>query len=327
VRGKALIHFFVDTASRYPAHEQIKEQVRMALAFGELQPGDTLPSIRELGTELDIGPAIVRRAYEELARAGILTISRSRRVVVNRELQYGGYREASKEQVRKLAEQVLKQVLKLGIHPQSFALYLQHRLRQAKSSENLILFGECNRVQAEQFAADISQAWGVPVRGMDFDSLRRLPQTATRETRYLCTVPFHYEEACRIARKHKLKVVTVSVHWDQEVLDRIASLKPGNRIALVFRKRDHEEYGRLFVRQIEGLFPNSGLHFGALALEDIEPINEWLERGEWQLLFFSNRIWDELPESVRSRPDVETPTLRADPVSLEKARLEVGILS
>ena len=322
-----MIHFFVDTASRYPAHEQIKEQVRMALAFGELKPGDTLPSIRELGTELDIGPAIVRRAYEELARAGILTISRSRRVVVNRELQYGGYREASKEQVRKLAEQVLKQVLKLGIHPQSFALYLQHRLRQAKSSENLILFGECNRVQAEQFAADISQAWGVPVRGMDFDSLRRLPQTATRETRYLCTVPFHYEEACRIARKHKLKVVTVSVHWDQEVLDRIASLKPGNRIALVFRKRDHEEYGRLFVRQIEGLFPNSGLHFGALALEDIEPISEWLERGEWQLLFFSNRIWDELPESVRSRPDVETPTLRADPVSLEKARLEVGILS
>ncbi len=322
-----MIHFFVDTASRYPDHEQIKEQVRMALAFGELQPGDTLPSIRELGTELDIGPAIVRRAYEELARAGILTISRSRRIIVNRELQYGGYREGSKEEVRRLAEQVLKQVLKLGIHPQSFALYLQHRLRQAKSSENLILFGECNRVQAEQFASDISQAWGVPVRGMDFDSLRRLPPKATRGTRYLCTVPFHYEEACRVARKHKLRVVTVSVHWDQRVLDRIASLKPGNRIAFVFKRRDREEYGRLFVRQIESQFPNSGLYFSALVLEDIGPLHEWLARGEWQLLFFSNRIWDELPESVRSRPDVETPTLRADPVSLEKARLEVGILS
>lgn len=322
-----MINFFVDTASRYPAHEQIKEQVRMALAFGELQPGDTLPSIRELGTELDIGPAIVRRAYEELARVGILTISRSRRVIVNRELQYGGYREESKEEVRRLAEQVVKQVLKLGIHPQSFALYLQHRLRQAKSSENLILFGECNRVQAEQFASDISQAWGVPVRGMDFDSLRQLPQKAIQGARYLCTVPFHYEEACRVARKHKLKVVTVSVHWDQKVLDRIAGLKPGNRIGLVFKKRDHEEYGRLFVRQIESLFAGSGLQFGALALEEIEPLKEWLDRGEWQLLFFSNRIWDELPESVRSRPDVETPTLRADPVSLEKARLEVGILS
>jgi hypothetical protein len=162
---------------------------------------------------------------------------------------------------------------------------------------------------------------------MDFDSLRRLPHKATRETRYLCTVPFHYEEACRVARKHKLKVVTVSVHWDRKVLERIARLKPGDRIALVFKKRDLEEYGRLFVRQIESLFPNSGLYFGALVFEEIEPLKQWLDRGEWQLLFFSNRIWDELPETVRSRPDVATPTLRADPVSLEKARLEVGIFS
>jgi len=322
-----LIEFFFDTASRYPAHEQIKERVRMALAFGELQPGDTLPSIRELGAELNIGPAIVRRAYEELARAGILTISRSRRVIVNRDLQYGEDHEGPRAEVRKLADVVQKQVLKLGIHPHSFALYLQHRLRQAKSSDNLIVFGECNRVQAKQFAADISQAWGVPVRGMDFDTLRRLSQKEARGIRYLCTVPFHYEEACRIARKHKLKVVSVSVHWDRKVLDRIAGLPPGSRIALVFKKRDLEEYGRLFVRQIESLFPNAGLHFGALVLEEIEPLQEWLKREEWQLLFFSNRIWDELPESVRARPDVETPTLRADPISLEKARLEVGILS
>ncbi|MGA2647819.1 MAG: GntR family transcriptional regulator, partial [Candidatus Sulfotelmatobacter sp.] len=99
-----MIDFFVDTANPYPAHEQIKERIRMALAFGELQPGDTLPSIRELGGELDIGPAIVRRAYEELARAGILTISRSRRVIVNRQLEYGGHRESRKQQVRNLAE-------------------------------------------------------------------------------------------------------------------------------------------------------------------------------------------------------------------------------
>lgn len=322
-----VIDFFVDTANPYPTHEQIKERVRMALAFGELQPGDTLPSIRELGSELDIGPAIVRRAYDELARAGILTISRSRRVIVNRQLEYGGHREGRKRQVRNLAETVLQQVMKLGIHPQSFALYLQHRVRQNKDSDNLIVFGECNRVQAEQFASDISQAWGVPVRGMDFDTLRLLPQRETRGMRYLCTVPFHYEEACRVARKHKLKVVTVSVHWDQKVLGRIAGLGPGSHVGLVFRKRDLEEYGRLFVRQIESNFPNSGLEFGALALEEIEPLEKWLARGQWQLLFFSNRIWDELPEGVRSRPDVATPTLRADPVSLEKARLEVGILS
>lgn len=320
------MNFFIDTASKYPVHEQVKEGVRMALAFGELRPGDTLPSIRELGTELKIGPAIVRRAYEELARAGILRISRSRRVVVNRELRYKLESEGSKEQIRRLAERVLREVLKLGVHPQSFALYLQHWLRQSGRNECLIIFGECNRVQAEQFATDVSKAWRVPVRGLDFDSLRRLSRKELQGARHLCTIPFHYEEACQIARKHHMNVVTVSVHWDPEVLQRIASLKRGSRVAFVFKRRDHDEYGRLFVKQIEGNFSDSGLTFGAVVLEEIEPVEEWLKREEWELLFFSNRIWDELTASVRSRPDVATPTLRADPVSLEKARLEVGIL-
>ena len=87
------------------------------------------------------------------------------------------------------------------------------------------------------------------MRGLDFDTLRLLPLRETRGMRYLCTVPFHYEEACRVARKHKLKVVTVSVHWDQKVMARIARLAPGSRVGLVFKKRDLEEYGRLFLRQ------------------------------------------------------------------------------
>ena len=76
--------------------------------------------------------------------------------------------------MRNLAETVLKQVMKLGIHPQSFALYLQHRVRQAKESDDLIVFGECNRIQAEQFASDISQAWGV------------LPCVAWTSTLFVC---------------------------------------------------------------------------------------------------------------------------------------------
>jgi hypothetical protein len=124
-----------------------------------------------------------------------------------------------------------------------------------------------------------------------------------------------------------MRVVSVSVHWDSKVIERIARLKPGSRVAFVFKRRDLEEYGRLFVRQIEGMFPGAGLIFGTEILEEIEPVEKWLKRGESQLVFFSNRIWDNLTAAVRGRPDVATPTLRPDPLSLERARLEVGILS
>ncbi|MGB8060726.1 MAG: GntR family transcriptional regulator [Candidatus Sulfotelmatobacter sp.] len=322
-----MLKLFVDPESTYPIHEQIKEGLRMALAFGELRPGDTLPSIRELAAELKTGPGIVRRAYEELARAGLLDISRSRRVIVNRDLQYKRENLGREKDVRHLAEKLQKEVLELGIHPQSFALYFQHWMRQSRNDAPFILMGECNRVQAEQFAADVSQAWGVPVKGLDFDTLRRISHKELQGARHLCTIPFHYEEACQVARKHKLNVVTISVHWDAEMLDHIAKQKAGSRVAFVFKKSDLTEYGKQFLKQVESLFPGSDLKFGGVALEDIEPVQDWIERGEWELMFFSNRIWDELPDAVRSRPDVATPTLRPDPVSLEKARLEVGILS
>ncbi|MGO9405246.1 MAG: GntR family transcriptional regulator [Terriglobales bacterium] len=321
------MNFFIDTRSKYPVHEQIKERLRMALAFGELRPGDTLPSIRELAVGLNVGTALVRRAYMELGSAGLLSVTRSRRVVVNRELNFKRDHEGSKAAIRKLAGSVLRDLLKLGVHPQSFVSYLQHCIRRSGASESLIIFAECNRIQADQFAADVSQAWGVPVRGMDFDALRKISHKELRGARHLCTIPFHYEEACEVARKHKMRVVSVSVHWDSKVIERIASLKPGSRIAFVFKRRDLEEYGQLFVKQIEGLFPNAGLIFGTAILGEIEPVEKWLERGESQLVFFSNRIWDNLTAAVRGRPDVATPTLRPDPLSLERARLEVGILS
>jgi len=318
--------FLIDPTSKYPLHEQIKEGVRMALAFGELRPGDTLPSIRELAADLNVGAAIVRRAYEDLSDAGILDISRSRRVIVHRQMRDSRESKHTEEKICELAEKILLQVLKLGVHPQSFAVYLQHWLRQSKNNESLILFGECNHLQADQLAEDVAKAWRVPVRGMDFDSLRRAGRKELQGARHLCTIPFHYEEACEVAKKHRLKVVTVSVRWDPKMLDRIRSLKPGSRVALVFKRRDYVEYGQLFLKQIQGQFPNAEVVFGGVIMEDIEPLSEWLERREWQLVYFSNRIWEELPANVRSRPDVETPTLRIDPVSLERARLEVGIL-
>jgi len=322
-----MVKLAVDPQSTYPVHAQIKERVKLALAFGDLRPGDTLPSIRELAKELQVGAGVVRRAYSELARAGILSISGSRRVVVNRELQYKREIEGLRQETRRLAARIFDEVLALGIHPQSFAQFFQHWLHESRHCESFIIFTECNRLQAEQYAGEVAQAWGVPVRGLDFDALRQISRKNLQGTRHLLTIPYHYEEARKISRKLGKNLVTVSVHWAQEVLQRIGSLRARSRVAFVFQRRDCEQYGHWIVREVEGMFPNSGLTFGCVVLEDIEPVEDWLKRGEWNLIYFSNRIWDGLPASVRSCPHVATPKLRADPVSLEKARIEVGILS
>jgi GntR family transcriptional regulator len=51
---------------------QIKEQIKGAIAAGELIAGEPLPSVREMAVALAINPDCVRRAYSELEQEGFV---------------------------------------------------------------------------------------------------------------------------------------------------------------------------------------------------------------------------------------------------------------
>lgn len=62
----------INTASRTPIYQQLAQQIREAIARGELQPEAALPSVRQLSRELVVNPNTVARAYTELEREGLL---------------------------------------------------------------------------------------------------------------------------------------------------------------------------------------------------------------------------------------------------------------
>lgn len=59
-----------------PIWSQIEEGLRRLLASGSLAPGDTVPSVRELATELRVNPATVSKAYQRLVGAGLMEVRR-----------------------------------------------------------------------------------------------------------------------------------------------------------------------------------------------------------------------------------------------------------
>ncbi len=64
--------FQCDTAARVPIYRQLMDQVREAMARGRIQPGERLPSVRQLARELVVNPNTIAKAYSELERAGVL---------------------------------------------------------------------------------------------------------------------------------------------------------------------------------------------------------------------------------------------------------------
>ena len=64
--------FTIDVRSGVPLYRQIIEQVKFAIARGNLGPGDKLPTVRQLAVDLSINPNTVIRAYRELEIEGVL---------------------------------------------------------------------------------------------------------------------------------------------------------------------------------------------------------------------------------------------------------------
>ena len=59
-----------------PLYQQIAESIRQEILYGDVGPGDRLPSVREMATRWRCTPGTVQRAYRELARQG-LVVSRA----------------------------------------------------------------------------------------------------------------------------------------------------------------------------------------------------------------------------------------------------------
>lgn len=57
---------------RVPIFQEIAESIRQDILYGALEPGDELPTVREMAKKWDCAPGTVLRAYQELAEQGLI---------------------------------------------------------------------------------------------------------------------------------------------------------------------------------------------------------------------------------------------------------------
>ncbi|HEX4494246.1 MAG TPA: GntR family transcriptional regulator [Thermoanaerobaculia bacterium] len=66
----------IDPRDARPIWRQIEEGVRHLVARGALPAGMAVPSVRDLARDLQVNPATVFKAYQQLTDAGLLTVRR-----------------------------------------------------------------------------------------------------------------------------------------------------------------------------------------------------------------------------------------------------------
>ena len=66
----------LDVRDATPIYAQLERALRAAIATGRLQPGDQLPTVRQLAVDLRVNANTVARVYAELERGGVLETRR-----------------------------------------------------------------------------------------------------------------------------------------------------------------------------------------------------------------------------------------------------------
>lgn len=82
----AAIEFRIDRRSGVATYLQIVQQTKQALRLGVLEPGDRLPTAREVVEATAINPNTVLKAYRELEREGLVEARRGLGTFVRRTL-------------------------------------------------------------------------------------------------------------------------------------------------------------------------------------------------------------------------------------------------
>ncbi|MBK5258115.1 MAG: GntR family transcriptional regulator [Thermoanaerobaculia bacterium] len=68
--------FDINPATSSPIFQQIEEGILRMIALGVLEPGASVPSVRDLARTLKVNPNTVARAYQRLSERGVLAVRR-----------------------------------------------------------------------------------------------------------------------------------------------------------------------------------------------------------------------------------------------------------
>lgn len=106
--------FDVDPRSSTPIYQQLVDGIKEGVARGILAPGERLPTVRELATELSLNPNTVAKAYQRLEQEKIIETMRSRGTFIAQQPSAVNA-EVGWERLGVLLDKVLVEAYHLGI--------------------------------------------------------------------------------------------------------------------------------------------------------------------------------------------------------------------
>ena len=125
----------LDFHSGLPIYTQIVEQVQSQLANGILRPGDQLPTVRALASDLRVNFNTVARAYRMLDEARIISTQQGRGTYITEIPSPKVSEKLRRESLIALTERFINEAERLGFSAQDISQMVRDRLKVKKAAQ------------------------------------------------------------------------------------------------------------------------------------------------------------------------------------------------
>ena len=122
----------LDFRSELPIYTQIVEQIRRLVANGVLKPGDQLPTVRQLATDLRVNFNTIARAYRLLDEAGLISTQQGRGTYIWEAPSPATSQKLRRQVLEELTRQYLTDATNLGFTLEEVAQGIVEEMRERK---------------------------------------------------------------------------------------------------------------------------------------------------------------------------------------------------
>lgn len=120
----------IDSESSVPIYIQIEDSIHSLIAAGQLQPGEQLPTIRELAANIRVNLNTVARAYFELDREGVISTQRGRGTFVSGKLDENQIAKKRLKLLGSIIESAVQEAHNLGYSGDEIKKVFQEEIKK-----------------------------------------------------------------------------------------------------------------------------------------------------------------------------------------------------
>jgi molybdate-binding protein/DNA-binding transcriptional regulator YhcF (GntR family) len=151
MREDTMLKVSISGRADVPLYKQIIEQIKQQVANYQVKPGERMPTVRELAQSLQINPATVARAYQELEQEGILGASRRRGTIVMGDTDNAQRLPLRQSRLAGMVDGLLLETLSQGYSPEELeATFTLQLARWRFQRESPAVTSEPNQLKSQR---------------------------------------------------------------------------------------------------------------------------------------------------------------------------------